>query len=138
MGVGVFFFYLRLSLSRSPSSYIVIIIIIIIPVLGSRVFYYIGLSFCYTLLERLFCYYSDVSECAFVRKTERKIKRMKQKNKTHIHIIYIICNSFIQYTDYHLVPPPRYLKWIRLFIWRDNIKLLFFFSLKIITYTKQG
>lgn len=29
------------------------------------------------------------------------------------------------------VLPPRYLKWIRLFIWRDNIKLLFFFSLKI-------
>jgi len=81
VGVGVFF-----------SSYIVIIIII--PVLGSRVFYYIS-PYYYTLLERLFCYYSDVSEYAYVRNTENK------KN-TYLYTYILYINVYFFYSVHGL------------------------------------
>lgn len=65
-----------------------------------------------------------------VRVRFRTNTEWKKNIYLYTYILYMNVYFFIQYTDYHLVLPLRYLKWIRLFIWRDNIKLLFFFIFK--------
>lgn len=104
MGVGVFSF---------PSfSYIVLFIvavIIIIPVLGrSHVFHYVCtyippfviISLHTPNLERLFCYYSNVSECA--HDTDGEENNNKKKNEIYIiHNMYK-CNTYLFYSVHGL------------------------------------
>jgi len=90
----------------------------------------------YTLLERLFCYIIPTCPSAlsyqYVRKTESKIKKTKNKTHTRARI------SFIRYTDYHLVYCRVALSEMDLaFYLGRQYKTTIFFSLKIITYIRN-